>query len=430
MASQPLFEGLKCRECGRLYPSEARYVCEFCFGPLEVAYNYDAIGAAVSRETFLSRPANMWRYRELLPIEGEVTVGGDVGYTPLLKSDRLAKRLGVREVWVKNDTVNYPTLSFKDRVVSVAISRALELGFSVVGCASTGNLANSVAANAAAAGLKSFVFIPSDLEPGKIVGSLVYGANVIPIEGAYDKVNRLCSEVADKYNWGLVNINLRPYYAEGSKTMGFEIAEQLGWKLPDAVVVPMAGGSLICKIDKAFQEFRKLGIVEDTPCQIHGAQAENCSPIVTAMKEDTDLIKPVEHPNTIVKSLAIGNPADGFYACQTMKRTGGYGENPTDEETVEGIKMLAECAGVFAETAGGVTVASAKRLIETGKISRDASVVLCITGNGLKTREVLDGQYTLARSIEPKLSEVDALLNELEETTKTTKKAEEAPAWA
>ena len=416
VTEQSYFHALKCRECGREYPKEARYVCDFCFGPLEVAYDYDAIGEVLTRELILSREPNMWRYRELLPLDGPPRVGRQVGYTPLVKADRLAQRLGIREAWVKNDTVCYPTLSFKDRVVSVALSRSLELGFKTVACASTGNLANSVAANAASAGLTSYVFIPSDLEPGKVLGSLVYGTNVVPVLGTYDKVNRLCSEVADKYKWAFANVNMRPYYAEGSKSMGFEIIEQLGWRLPENVVVPMAGGSLIVKIDKAFNEFRKLGLVDDTPCSIYGGQAENCAPIVNAIKAGTDFIKPVEHPNTIVKSLAIGNPADGFYACQTMNRTGGYGENPSDDETIQGIKMLAECEGIFAETAGGVTVAATRRLVESGRISRDASVVLCITGHGLKTREVLEGTFQTHAPINPTLDDVQKLMEKLEET--------------
>ena len=420
---QACYRGLKCRECGREYPKEALYVCDFCFGPLEVDYDYDAIAETITREAIQSRGANMWRYRELLPIDGEVTVGEQVGFTPLIKADRLAKRLGVRELWLKNDTVNYPSLSFKDRVVSVALSRAKELGFTTVACASTGNLANSVAANAASAGLTSYVFIPSDLEPGKVLGSLVYGTNVIGIDGTYDKVNRLCSEVADKYKWAFVNINLRPYYAEGSKTMGFEIAEQLGWTVPDNVVVPMAGGSLICKIYKAFNEFRKLGLIEDKSTRIFGAQAENCAPIVNAVKEGSDLIRPIENPDTIVKSLAIGNPADGFYAVNVMNESGGYGEDPSDAETVEGIKMLAECEGVFAETAGGVTVASAIRLIESGRIDRDSSTVLCITGNGLKTKEALEGQYAAISSIEPNLASFDTLFDQMDETNVKKEKA-------
>lgn len=407
------YHGLKCRECGRTYPKEAIYVCDFCFGPLEVVYDYDAIKSALSREVIESRPKGMWRYRELLPVDGEITVGQQVGFTPLIKAERLARRLGVRELWIKNDTVNYPTLSFKDRVVSVALSRAVELGFTTVACASTGNLANSVAANAASAGLRSFVFIPANLEAGKILGSLVYGAGVVGIDGTYDKVNRLCSEVAGKYKWAFVNVNLRPYYAEGSKSMGFEIAEQLGWKLPDNVVVPMASGSLLTKIDKAFNELQKIGLIDEHPVKVHGAQAENCSPIVEAIKEGTDLIRPVENPDTIVKSLAIGNPADGYYSSRVITKSGGFGENPSDAETIEGIKMLAECEGVFAETAGGVTVAGAKRLIETGKIDRDSSTVLCITGNGLKTKEALDGQYEAISAIAPNLNAFDEFYDRL-----------------
>ncbi len=345
----------------------------------------------------------MWRYRELLPIDGEPTVGFEVGYTPLIKADRLAKRLGLREVWVKNDTVNYPTLSFKDRVVSVALSRAREMGFEIVACASTGNLANSVAANAASAGLKNYVFIPADLETGKVVGSLVYGSNVIGIHGTYDEVNRLCSEIAGKYGWAFVNVNLRPYYAEGSKAMGYEIAEQLDWQLPDHVVVPMAGGSLITKIHKSFKEFINLGLVDKHDVHIHGAQAEGCAPIVNAMKAGSEIIKPVNKPNTIVKSLAIGNPADGFYSIQTMKQTGGWAENPNDEEVVAGIRLLAETEGIFAETAGGVTVAAAKRLAENGRIKRDESLVLCITGHGLKTQEAIHGKCGEPQIIKPSL---------------------------
>ena len=412
MSSQVLFSGLKCRECGKAYARSAvRYVCEDCFGPLEVDYDYDAIKKIVSRKLFESRGKNMWRYRELLPIEGEVTVGQHVGFTPLVKADRLAKKLGVRVSHVKNDTVNYPTLSFKDRVVSVALTRAKEFGFKIVGCASTGNLANSVAANAAAAGLTAYVLIPADLEVGKILGSLIYGARVVGIQGTYDSVNRLCSEIAGRYNWGFVNVNLRPYYAEGSKSMGYEIAEQLGWRLPDHVVIPMAGGSLITKIHKAFNEFIKLGIVNDSKFSIHGAQAAGCAPIVNMVKEGTDWIRPVRKPETIVKSLAIGDPADGVYSARTMRSTGGWGENPTDEETIAGIRMLAEQEGIFAETAGGVTVAAAKRLIESGRIGRDSSVVLCITGHGLKTKEAAESQFKAIDTIAPTIDEFSKLVD-------------------
>ena len=403
----PFFTSLKCRECGRLYPKQAIHVCDFDFGPLEAAYDYDAIRPVLTRQTIESRPHTMWRYRELLPIDGEPTVGTQVGFTPLVKADRLAKALGIRELYVKNDTVNYPTLSFKDRVVSVALSRARELGFKVVACASTGNLANSVAANAASAGLKSYVLIPADLEQGKVLGSLVYGTNVVAIHGAYDQVNRLCSEIAGKYGWGFVNVNLRPYYAEGSKSMGYEICEQLGWRIPQHTVVPMASGSLLTKIHKAYGEFARLGLVENAAFRVYGAQATGCAPIAHAMKRGTDIVKPVPKPETIVKSLAIGTPADGYYAIHAMKQTGGSAEDCTDDEVVEGIRQLAECEGIFAETAGGVTVACARKLLETGKIPRDASAVLCITGHGLKTQEAIIGKCGEPRLIKPSLREFE-----------------------
>jgi len=401
------FSNLKCRECGKLYPKQAIHVCDFDFGPLEAAYDYDAIKAVLTRELIESRPQSMWRYRELLPIDGEPTVGTQVGFTPLVKANRLAKALGIKSLYIKNDTVNYPTLSFKDRVVSVALSRARELGFKVVACASTGNLANSVAANAASAGLKSYVLIPADLEQGKVLGSLVYGTNVVAIHGAYDQVNRLCSEIAGKYGWGFVNVNLRPYYAEGSKSMGFEICEQLGWRIPRHTVVPMASGSLLTKIHKSYLEFTKCGIVNDTPFTVHGAQATGCAPISHAMKKGTDMVKPVPKPDTIVKSLAIGTPADGYYAIHAMRQTGGFAEDVTDDEVVAGIRLLAENEGIFAETAGGVTVACAKKLIETGKIPRDEEAVLCITGHGLKTQEAIAGKCGEPRLIKPSLREFE-----------------------
>ncbi len=405
------FTHLRCRECGRSYPKQAIHICEFDFGPLEAAYDYAAIGRSLTREQIMGRPQTMWRYRELLPIDGEPTVGTQVGFTPLVRADRLARRLGLRELYIKNDTVNYPTLSFKDRVVSVALSRARELGLETVACASTGNLANSVAANAAAAGLKSYVLIPADLESGKVLGSLVYGTSVIGIHGAYDQVNRLCSEIAGKYGWGFVNVNLRPYYAEGSKTMGFEIAEQLGWRAPRHTVIPMASGSLLTKIHKAYKEFTQLGLIEHTHFSVHGAQATGCSPITEGMKKGSDLVKPVAKPQTIAKSLAIGTPADGYYAIHTMRDTGGSAEDASDEEIIEGIKMLAECEGIFAETAGGVTVACAKKLIETGKIGPDESTVLCITGHGLKTSEAVAGKCGEPRLIKPSLREFEDLIN-------------------
>src|SRR5437660_481704 len=344
-----------------------------------------------------------------LPVAGEPTVGFEVGFTPLIKADRLARALGVRELWVKNDTVNYPTLSFKDRVVSVALSRARELGFTTVACASTGNLANSVAANAASVGLKAYVFIPADLDQGKIVNSLLYGAEVIGIKGHYDEVNRLCAEIAGKFGWAFVNVNMRPYYAEGSKSMGFEIIEQLGWRVPQHTVVPMASGSLLTKVRKSYQELVRLGLTPETKYRVHGAQAAGCAPISTAQKAGLDFFKPVK-PNTIAKSLAIGTPADGFYALKVMKETGGSAEDITDDEIRDAIRLLAECEGIFAETAGGVTVGVAKKLIASGKIPANDSAVLCVTGNGLKTLDALNGTLGHLREIKPSLREFEALV--------------------
>lgn len=403
-------KALKCRECGKEYPKEALHVCELCFGPLEVAYEYEKIKAVLTKEVIEKRAPNMWRYKELLPIDGEPTVGAQVGFTPLVKANNLAKALGVKEIYIKNDAVNYPTLSFKDRVVSVALSRARELGFKIAACASTGNLANSVAANAAASGMESFVFIPSDLEQTKIVGTLVYGGTVVGIKGTYDEVNRLCSEIAGKYGWAFVNINIRPYYAEGSKTFGYEIAEQLGWKLPQNIVVPMAGGSLITKIHKAFKELSILGFIGPVTTKVFGAQAAGCSPIINAVKEGTELIRPVNKPNTIAKSLAIGNPADGYYSAKVMRESGGWGENVTDEEIISAMKLMAETEGIFAETAGGVTLGSTIKLIESGRISRDESIVICVTGNGLKTQEALQGKINQPTIINARLQEFDDLV--------------------
>jgi threonine synthase len=400
---------LRCRECGREYPLAATHVCEFDFGPLEVAYDYEAIQKAIRRDRIEARPETMWRYRELLPVAEEPTVGREVGFTPLIKADRLARRLGIRELWIKNDAVNYPTLSFKDRVVSVALSRSRELGFSTVACASTGNLANSVAAIAAASGMKAYVFIPADLEHSKVMNSLIYGATVVGIKGHYDEVNRLCAEIAGKYGWAFVNVNMRPYYAEGSKSMGFEIVEQLGWKVPAHTVVCMASGSLLTKIHKSYQEFIRLGLAADSRYQIHGAQATGCAPISSAHKAGLDFFKPVK-PQTIAKSLAIGTPADGFYALKVMRETGGAAEDVTDDEIRDGMKWLAECEGIFAETAGGVTVGVAKKLIATGRIPADASAVLCITGNGLKTIEAVNAHLGQPHEIRPSLREFEALL--------------------
>src|SRR5271154_1322063 len=404
------FSFLKCRECGRQYPKQAVHVCEFDFGPLEADYNYDVIKNAISRKAIESRPHSMWRYRELLPIDGEPTVGLNTGFTPLVRADRLAQALGVKELYIKNDAFNHPTLSFKDRVVSVALSRAKELGFKIVACASTGNLANSVAAHAAGAGLKSYVLIPADLEQSKVLNSLVYGTQVIGIHGAYDQVNRLCSEIAGKYGWGFVNVNLRPYYAEGSKTMGFEIVEQLGWKLPRHTVVPMASGALLTKVAKAYQESIKVGLIEEQPFTIHGAQAAGCGPITAAFKAGTDLIRPVPKPKANAKELAVGTPADGYYAVNVIRPSGGSCEDASDEEIIEGIRLLAETEGIFAETAGGVTVACAKKLIAGGKIPTNESIVLCITGHGLKTAEAVAPYIGTPRLINPSLREFEALI--------------------
>lgn len=405
-------KGLKCRECGREYPVEPIYVCEFCFGPLEVAYDYKSIATAISREKIEERPHNLWRYRELLPIDGGPQVGLNSGYTPLLKAENLAKALGVDELYIKDDTVVHPTLSFKDRVVSVALTKAKEFGFDTVACASTGNLAHSVSANGARAGFKRFIFVPASLEPSKIVASLVYGPNLIAVDGNYDEVNRLCSEVANKYRWAFVNINIRPFYAEGSKTIGYEIVEQLGWKAPDNVVVPCASGSLLTKVWKSFKEFKEIGILKELSTKVFAAQATGCSPIITAIKQNTDIIRPVK-PDTIAKSLAIGNPADGFYATQVIRDTGGYGADVSDPEIIDAIKLLARTEGVFAETAGGVTLAGAKKLIETGRIKREGSTVICITGNGLKTQEALQGRVVMPHYIKPSLASFEEVLAEI-----------------
>jgi len=402
-------KGLKCRECGKGYPKEALHVCELCFGPLEVDYNYDKIKKDITREVIAKRPPNMWRYRELLPIDGEPAVGFDVGFTPLVRAKNLEKALGVKELYIKNDAVNHPTLSFKDRVVAVAISKAKEFGFKIVACASTGNLANSVAANAAACGMESYVFIPHDLEQTKIMGTLVYGTNVIGIRGNYDEVNRLCSEIAGKYGWAFVNINIRPYYAEGSKAYGYEIVEQLGWRTPRHIIVPMAGGSLITKVWKAFQEFHKIGLLDKVDARVYGAQATGCAPITTAVKEGSELIRPVK-PKTIAKSLAIGNPADGYYSAKVMRESNGWGEDVSDEEIIDAMKLLAETEGIFAETAGGVTLGVTKKLIEQGRIPRDESIVVSVTGNGLKTQEALQDKIGAPRIINARLSEFDELV--------------------
>ena len=409
--SQGHARGLKCRLCGKLYPKEALNFCTEDFGPLEVDYDYEGVARTLNRAAIAARPRTMWRYRELLPIDGEPTVGRHVGGTPLIKADRLARVLGVSELYVKNDAVNHPSLSFKDRVVAVALSKAVELGFTTVGCASTGNLAGSVAANAASAGLKAYVLIPDNLEQGKVLGATVYGARVIAIAGNYDHVNRLCSQIAFRFGWGFVNVNLRPFYAEGSKSMGFEIAEDLGWRAPDHVVVPMAGGSLISKLHKAFKEFERLGLIGPVSTKMFGAQATGCNPITNTVKTEAARVKPIRDPQTIAKSLAIGDPADGLLASQLMRETGGWGEDVCDDEIVDGMRLLAETEGIFSETAGGVTVAVARKLIAQGRIDRDGSTVLCITGNGLKTQEALMDRIARPIVIKPTLAEFEALVD-------------------
>jgi threonine synthase len=409
--SADFVRGLKCRLCGKAYAKEALNFCTEDFGPLEVDYDYEAIGEALNRIKIELRPMNMWRYRELLPLDGEPTVGTQVGGTPLVRANRLAEALGVENLWVKNDAVNYPTLSFKDRVVSVALSKAREFGFQTVGCASTGNLANSVAANAAAAGMDSYIFVPADLEPTKILGTSVYGAKVIGVHGTYDQVNRLCTQVAFKYGWGFVNINLRPFYAEGSKTVGFEIAEQLGWRVPQHVVVPMAGGSLIGKVHKAFQELAYVGLIAANPaCKIYGAQATGCNPISDMVKNHRDSHRPVRRPNTIAKSLAIGDPADGYFASRVIRDTGGWAEDVSDHEIAEAMTLLARTEGIFAETAGGVTVAVTRKLLAQGRLPRDEEIVLCITGNGLKTQDAVNGYLERPAIINPSLEEFEPLV--------------------
>jgi threonine synthase len=409
-------KGLKCREegCGRTYPKEPLHICEHCFGKLEVDYDYEAIAASMTKEEIEQRVPTMWRYRELMPIDGEPTAGVTTGLTPLFRAERLARALGHQEVYIKNDAVNSPTLSFKDRVVSVALSKAKEFGFDTVACATTGNLGNSLAAQSVKAGLRCFIFMPADLEQGKIIATSIYGVNVIGISGNYDNVNRLCTEIADRCGWAFVNINLRPYYAEGSKTYGFEIVEQLGWRAPKHIVVPMAGGSLVTKVDKALKECVLVGLIEEAGTHIHGAQATGCNPISAAIKAGEEIITPVK-PRTIAHSIAIGNPADGYYALETIRGTGGWSEDVTDEEIVEGMKLLAETEGVFAETAGGVTVAVTRKLIEQGRIPRDESVVVSITGNGLKTQEAVLGKVKERVIIEAKYEAFREALARLED---------------
>jgi len=395
-------QALRCRECGREYDVAPIFTCEWCFGPLEVTYDYDAIRASISREKIAAGPLSIWRYSDLLPVDRNPAVDLGAGFTPLVRADRLAAELGLGEVWIKNDTTN-PTNSFKDRVTAVALSKALEFGFKVAACASTGNLANAVAAHAAHAGLRSFVFVPANLEQGKIVTTAVYGGNVVAIDGNYDDVNRLCAELAGTYPWAFVNVNIRTFYAEGSKTLAYETAEQLGWQAPDHVVVPVASGSLLTKIRKGFDELHKVGLLDEEPhVRVSGAQALGCSPVATAWLGESDTIKPVK-PDTIAKSLAIGNPADGYFALDAVRNSTGGFAAVTDDEIVDAIRLLARTEGIFAETAGGVTVATLAKLAAQGVIRADERVVVYITGHGLKTLDAVVGQVGPTATISPTL---------------------------
>jgi len=404
---------LRCNECGKNYGNRPLSACNECLAPLEVCFDLESVRDSFTREKIAAGPASIWRYKALLPIPAGFESDLPVGFTPLLRARGLGKRIGADNLYVKNDAVCFPTLSFKDRVVAVALANAQAFGFTTVGCSSTGNLANSVAAQSARLGLKACILVPSDLEAAKILNTQVYGARLVRIEGNYDHVNRLCTLIADEYNWGFVNVNLRPYYAEGSKTVGYEIAEQLGWRLPDNVVVPMAGGSLIRKIKKAFGELIALGLVEAKPVRFFGAQATGCSPISHSVKQGWDYIEP-QRPNTIARSLAIGNPADGPAASKMVQETGGWAEDVSDVELVAGIQELAETEGVFTETAGGVTTAVTARLYSHGRIRRDETTIVCITGNGLKTTDALEGRFAAEPAVKPKLAAFDEYIRSLD----------------
>jgi threonine synthase len=401
---------LRCRECGKLWGNAPRSFCEDCFSPLEVAYDYQALKSVAAKNKLADRAFNMWRYAEFLPLPEGFNFPNTVGGTPLVASKNLARKWGVRNLYFKNDAVCFPTLSFKDRVVATALAAAGRFAFKTVGCSSTGNLANAVAAQSAQQGFEACVFIPADLEPAKVLNTAVYGARIVRINGNYDHVNRLCAQIADRFPWGLVNVNLRPYYSEGSKTHGFEIAEQLGWKLPDNVIVPMAGGSLITKIAKAFRELVTLGWVEEKPVKFFGAQATGCSPISSAIKRGLARFEP-QKPETIARSLAIGNPADGPFAIEQIRSSGGWAEDINDREVIEAIQLLAETEGIFAETAGGVTTGVTEKLIRQGRIRSDETTVVCITGNGLKTTDAVASDYPASEAIQPKLEAFEAYLD-------------------
>jgi threonine synthase len=400
--------GLTCHLCGATYPPKALWVCTDCLGPLEVSYDYNAIKGVMTRALIESRPPSLWRYLELLPVE-EPKTGFNSGFTPLVRARRLAEALGIDELYIKDDSVNHPTFSYKDRVVSVAATRAVELGFPVFGCASTGNLAGSVAAHGARLGLPTYVFIPNDLEPAKVLGAAIYNPTVVAVKGNYDDVNRLCTQIADRYGWGFANINVRSYYAEGAKTMGFEIAEQLGWRYPDHVVSPVAGGTLLPRIYKGLRELKEVGVMDGTLPKIHAAQPAGSAPVIRALEDGAEFPDPVK-PNTIAKSLAIGNPADGFQVLRVVRETGGSGAMVTDAEILDSIQLLARTEGIFTEPAGGTTLAATRALIKRGAIKRNESVVVCITGNGYKTAEVMLDRVPKAIEIERSLADFERVV--------------------
>ena len=404
------FTGLQCVLCKIRFPAEALFVCDRCLGPLEAVYDYAAVRRALTRQVIEQRPQNLWRYRELLPVVGPPRTGLHSGYTPLVRAERLARELGLRELYIKDDSVNHPTLSYKDRVVPVAATRAVELGYEILGCASTGNLGNSVAAHAARLGLECYVFIPQALEPGKILGSAVSQPRLVAIDGDYDDVNRLCTQVGDRYGWAFANINLRSYYAEGAKTCGFEIVEQLGWTFPQHVVVPVAGGTLLPRIGRGFRELLECGFVEGELPKIHAAQAAGCAPVIRALHDGLEYPEPVK-PHTIAKSIAIGNPADGFQVLQTVRATGGWGAMVPDAQILAGIQLLARTEGIFTEPAGGTTLAATVALVEQGVIPKDESVVVCITGNGYKTTDVMADQVARPVYLGRSLPEFEAFLS-------------------
>ena len=400
-------KGLKCRECGNLYPLDPIHVCEYCFGPLEVDYDYDEIARTISREKIEKGPVSLWRYGDLLPVDGPADPYQRVGFTPLIRAVNLGRELAINELYIKNDSVN-PTFSFKDRVVAMASTKAVEFGFDTFACASTGNLASAVAAAGTRLGLRTFVFLPADVEKTKTLNAAIYGANLVSVYGTYDEINRLCSELADRHRWAFCNINMRAYYAEGSKTLAFEVVEQLGWRAPDHVVAPIASGALFTKIGKGLKELVRVGLLDEQHTRMSGAQPLGCSPVATAFANNTTHIRPVKKPVTIAKSLAIGNPADGFYAVKLATETGGYIESVTEDEIVEGIKLLARTEGVFTETAGGVTIGVLKKLAESGRIRPDECTVAYITGNGLKTPEAVEDKVNNFFFIEPNIASFEA----------------------